>query len=452
MYDIIIIGSGPAGQAAALKARKHNLTVALIERSDIGGTCLNWGCIPTKALLRSAQQYQSCLSAKRMGVEIQGEIKPSLEAMVKRSRQVVDLLSRGVKLSLEKAGVELILGEGRILSQGKVQVNDSVLEAKDIIIATGSHSKVFPSIEVDHKRILTAKDALQLENIPQSITIIGSGAIGTEFAFLYASLGSKVTILEFLPQILPSLDGEIAQMADRALKKMRIKTVTGARVESSKCEEQKCVTRYIVNETEDVIESEYVLSATGIEAEYSSLGLENIGITIERGRISVDDGFETSCSHIYAIGDTIASMALAHVATLEGEKAIDSILGVEKKPTDYTLVPAAVFISPEIASVGYTEEQLKSKNIEYSALKWQYANCGKAAAMGERDGLVKILVSNDGKILGAHIIGAEASNLMAEVVLAKSQNLSVDKIAQSVHIHPSLSEIVQGACLQLKFR
>ena len=450
MYDLIVIGGGPAGYVGAIRAAELGAKVALVERSELGGTCLNWGCIPTKALLKSAQVYHYCKSAKSFGVAIEGEVKADLKAMVLRSRQVAQTTGRGVEMLLKKAGVEVITGSAELLSDHAVKVGEAVYEAKNILLATGASPREVPSIPIDHNFVLSSRDALVLEELPETMVVVGSGAIGSEFAFLYASLGVKVTVVEYLPQFMPLLDAEVSAAAERAFRRQRITVMTDTAVKGVAVADGKCVVEVEQRGEAKQIVADKVLSAVGIKSNIEGLNLDKVGVQVERDKIVVDSEFRTSVSSIFAVGDIIASPALAHIASAEAVNCVERIFGLSPKALDYALTPACIFTTPEIASVGLTEEQAQKQGIEYKVARYNFASSGKAAAAGDRDGFVKLIFDAENKLRGAHIIGANVVEMLGEPSVAMALGATANDLATTIHAHPSLYEGIYEAAKSLQ--
>ena len=449
MYDLIVIGGGPAGYVGAIRAAELGAKVALVERAELGGTCLNWGCIPTKALLKSAQVYHYCKNAKSFGVVVEGEVKADLKAMVARSRQVAQTTGRGVEMLLKKAGVEVIAGSATLLSANEVQVGETTYEAKNILLATGASPREVPSIPIDHQFVLSSRDALVLEELPETMVVVGSGAIGSEFAFLYASLGVKVTVVEYMPQFMPLLDAEVSAAAERAFRRQRITVMTDTAVKGVSVVDGKCVVDVEQKGEAKQIVADKVLSAVGIKSNVEGLGLDKVGVEIERDKILVDNNFRTSISSIFAVGDIIASPALAHIASAEAVNCVERIFGQNPPAIDYSLTPSCIFTTPEIASVGLTEEQAQKQGVEYKVARYNFASSGKAAAAGDRDGFIKLLFDASNKLIGAHIIGANVVEMLGEPSVAMTLGATAEELARTIHAHPSLYEGIYEAAKSL---
>lgn len=449
-YDLIVIGGGPAGYVGAIRAAELGAKVALVERAELGGTCLNWGCIPTKALLKSAQVYHYCKNAKAYGVAVEGDVKPDLKAMVARSRQVAQTTGRGVEMLLKKAGVEVITGSAELISTNEIKVGEATYEAKNILLATGASPREVPSIPIDHKFVLSSRDALVLEELPETMVVVGSGAIGSEFAFLYASLGVKVTVVEYMPQFMPLLDAEVSAAAERAFRRQRITVMCDTAVKGVSVADGKCVVEVEQKGEAKQIVADKVLSAVGIKSNIEGLGLDKVGVQVERDKIVVDSDFCTSISSIFAVGDIIASPALAHIASAEAVNCVERIFGKAPKAIDYALTPACIFTTPEIASVGLTEEQAQKQGIEYKAARYNFASSGKAAAAGDRDGFIKLLFDASNKLIGAHIIGANVVEMLGEPSVAMALGATANDLATTIHAHPSLYEGIMEAAKSLE--
>lgn len=439
-YHTIVIGSGPGGYNAAARIAQRGFSTALVEKAETGGTCLNWGCIPTKALLRSAQVFADCRRAGEFGIVLEGEPKPDMELIVKRSREVAAMLGKGVEALLKKSGVEIIHGHGRLRSAHEVEVDGTVYEAENIVLATGARPKPLGGAEVNHLNILDSKDALQLTILPKSIIVVGSGAIGSEFAHLYATLGSQVTVIEYLPQMMPLEDEEISRTMERICRRRKIGVMTGTAVRSVEDCGETCTVKVEGKNGEQTLEAEKVLIAAGITANIEDLGLEEVGIETERGKIRVDSLFRTNLKNIYAIGDIIPTPALAHVAIAEAKAAADTICGLETEHTDFSLTPSCIFTEPEVASVGLTEREAQEKGIEYRVGKFQFLASGKAAAMGERDGMIKLIFDGEDKLIGAHMIGPCVAEMLGEPTVAAAMGAKAEDIRRAIHAHPTLNE------------
>ena len=445
-YDIVVIGSGPGGHVAALKAAKRGLKVAVVERAELGGVCLNWGCIPTKAMLKSAQVYHYFESAEAYGIDFEGTVKPSLDKIVARSRGVADQMNKGVAFLFKKAGVDVLVGSGKVAAKGIVEVIGAdgatqSVEADHIILATGSRPREIPIMPVDGKRILSSREALTLSELPESMIIVGSGAIGCEFAWVYAALGVKVTVVEYLPQMLPLADEEISRTLERSFRKMKATVLTGTAVKAVRVGEDGCEVDIEGKKGAETLRADVVLSAVGVKSNIESLGLEEVGVKVERDKIVVDEMYRTSVEGIYAIGDIIATPALAHVASAEATVCVEAICGETPHAIDYTTIPSCVYTSPEVAMVGLTEKQAVEQGYEVKVGKYQFMASGKATAAGDRDGLVKLIYdAKTEKLLGAHIIGGSVTEMLGEPTLAKQLGITARQIVSTVHAHPTMYE------------
>lgn len=445
-YDIIIIGSGPGGHVAAFKAAKRGKKVAVVERAELGGVCLNWGCIPTKAMLKSAQVYHYMTSAAAYGIDFEGTVTPSIDKIVARSRGVAEQMNKGIAFMFKKLGIDVIEGHGKIAAKGVVEVSrtDGTIESFEtdhIILATGSRPREIPIMPVDGKRILSSKEALTLATLPESMIIVGSGAIGCEFAWVYAALGVKVTIVEYLPQMLPLADEEVSRTLERSFRKMKATVLTGTAVKAVRVNENGCEVDVEGKKGAETLQAEVVLSAVGVKSNLEGLGLEEVGVQIERDKVVVDDYFRTSVEGIYAIGDIVATPALAHVASAEATVCVEAICGEQPHKIDYTTIPSCVYTTPEVAMVGLTEKQALDEGYEIKVGKYQFMASGKATAAGDRDGFVKLIYdAQTEKLLGAHIIGGSVTEMLGEPTLAKQLGITARQIASTVHSHPTMYE------------
>ena len=445
-YNIIVIGSGPGGYVAAIRAAQCGKRVAIVEKADAGGVCLNWGCIPTKALVRSAQVYADCKAAATFGVTIEGEVKPDWTKMVERERMVATTMNKGVQFLLKKNNIDVIAGFGRLKAADVVEVEGVEYEADNIILATGARPRVMPFMPVDGKHIISSKEALVLPELPESMVVVGSGAIGSEFAYIYATLGVKVTIIEYMPQIMPLEDEDTAKAMERAFRKLRATVMTSTTVKQVSVNEAgKCIIDIEGKKGAQTIEADVVLSAVGIKSNIEDMGLEELGIEIERDKIKVDEHFKTNIDGVYAIGDIIATPALAHVASTEAIHCVEHICGLNPETIDYSTIPSCIFTSPEVASVGMTEAQVKAAGIDYKVGKFPYTASGKATAAGERDGFVKLIFDGEEKLLGAHFVGHNVTEMIGEPTLAKVLGVNAHRIARTIHAHPSMHEAVMEA-------
>ena len=447
-YDLIIIGSGPAGYVAAVRASQLGKSVALVEKAEAGGTCLNWGCIPTKALLKSAQVYSYCKSAANYGVDMECEPQANLSRMVARSRTVAQNMNKGVQLLLKRNNVEILNGFGRLVSPTEVDVKGVVYQADNIILATGARPREMAFMPVDHTHIINSKDALSLEKLPQTMVVVGSGAIGSEFAFFYASLGVKVTVIEYMPQLMPLEDEEVAKTMERVFRRLRIGVMTSTTVKSVAVVDDKCQIEIEGKKGTETLTADVVLSAVGIKSNIENIGLEQLGIAVERDKIVVDSNFRTNIPTVYAVGDIIATPALAHIASTEAIRCVEGICGLSPKVIDYSTIPSCIFTTPEVASVGITEKQAVEQGIEHTIGRYQFAASGKAMAAGDRDGFVKIIFDSEKRVIGAHIMGANIVEMLGEVTLAKELGITAEQIAHTIHAHPAMYEGIAEAAEQ----
>ena len=440
-YDIIVIGSGPGGYVAAIRAAQLGKKVAIVEKADLGGVCLNWGCIPTKALLKSAQVFSYCKNAAHYGVAVEGEVKPDFEKIVARSRTVAETMSKGVAFLMKKNNIDVINGFGKLAGEGKVEVDGTVYEAGAIILATGARPRQMPFMPVDGQHVITSKEALVLPKLPQSMIVVGSGAIGSEFACLYASLGVKVTVIEYMPQMMPLEDEEVAKSMERSFRKMRATVLTSTNVKSVTVgEDGMCSVEIEGKKGAETLSAEIVLSAVGIKSNIEGIGLEEMGIEVDRDKIKVDEHYQTSVKGVYAIGDIIATPALAHVASAEAIHCVEHICGLTPDAVDYSTIPSCIFTSPEVASVGMTEQQAQKAGIEYKVGRFPFTASGKATAAGDRDGFVKLIFDADEKLIGAHLVGATVTEMLGEPTLAKRLGVTAHAIAKTIHSHPTMHE------------
>ncbi len=450
-YDIIVIGSGPGGYVAAVRAAQAGKRTAIVEREALGGVCLNWGCIPTKALLKSASVYHYVKNAAAYGIDIEGEAKADITKIVARSRGVAETMSKGIDFLMKKNKIDVLRGHGSIESKGVVAVENeegrTLYEADHIILATGARPRQMPFIPVDGEKIITSREALVVKELPESIVVIGSGAIGSEFAFLFAQLGVKVTIVEYLPNLMPLEDEEVSKTMERAFRKMRATVYTGTTVKAARVnDEGRCEVDIEGKKGAETLVADMVLAAVGIKTNTENIGLEKVGIELERDKIKVDEHYQTAVEGIYAIGDLIPTPALAHVASAEAIHCVDAICGRSPQPVDYSTIPSCVYTSPEVASVGLTEKQAAEKGIELKVGRFQFTASGKAAAAGERDGFVKLLFdAATDKLIGAHFVGMNVTEMIAEPTVAKALGATAEVLAHTIHPHPTMNEAVMEA-------
>lgn len=449
-YDVMIIGSGPGGYVAAIRASQLGLKTAVVEKAELGGVCLNWGCIPTKALLKSANVFEYVKHAADYGIQLK-DASADLTSMVKRSRDVAAGMSKGVQFLLKKNKIDQLLGHGKLKKGGKVEVTDATgkkteYTARHIILATGSRSRELPAMPLDGKKIIGYREAMVLEKQPKKMLVVGSGAIGVEFAYFYNAIGTEVTIVEFLPRIVPVEDEEVSKQLEKSFKKSGIAIYTGSEVTKVDTSGKGCVATVKTPAGEINLEADVVLSAVGVATNLENLGLEEVGVKHEKGKVLVDDFYKTNVPGVYAIGDIVKGPALAHVASAEGIICVEKIAGHHPDPLNYNNIPGCTYCSPEIASVGYTEEAAKKAGYQIKVGKFPFTASGKAKAAGAPDGFVKVIFdAKYGEWLGAHMIGANVTEMIAEVVAARKLETTGHEIIKSVHPHPTMSEAVMEA-------
>lgn len=450
-YDIIVIGSGPGGYVAAIRAAQLGFKTAVVEKSELGGVCLNWGCIPTKALLKSAQVFNYLKHAGDYGITLEGDASADLPAMVKRSRSVADGMSKGIQFLLKKNKIDHIQGFGKVVPGKKVEVTDAegkvtIYEASHIIIATGARSRELPNLKQDGKKIIGYREAMTLPVMPKSMVVVGSGAIGSEFAFFYNSVGVQVTLVEFLPNVVPVEDEEISKQLERSFKKAGMKVMTSSSVETVEINGDICKVSIKTPKSVEVIECDIVLSAVGIATNLEGIGLDETGIKYEKGKVLVDEYYRTNVEGYYAIGDIVSGPALAHVASHEGITCIEKIAGLHVEPINYGNIPGCTYTNPEIASVGMTEKAAREAGYEIKVGKFPFSASGKASAAGSKDGFVKVIFdAKYGEWLGAHMIGDNVTEMIAEVVVARKLETTGHEIIKSIHPHPTMSEAIMEA-------
>lgn len=450
-FDLVIIGSGPGGYVAAIRASQLGLKTAVVERESLGGICLNWGCIPTKSLLKSAQVYDYFQHASEYGIQIEGSVTPDFGKMVERSRTVADGMSKGVQFLLKKNKVEVITGTGKLKSPGAVVVTaadgkETEVKAGHILLATGARSRELPNLKQDGKKIIGYREAMTLPSKPASMVVVGSGAIGSEFAYFYNSIGTDVTLVEFLPNVVPLEDEEVSKQLERSFKKSKMKVMTSSSVEKVDTSGKLCKVTIKTPKGEEVVEAEVVLSAVGITPNLENLGLEELGVELENGKVKVDPFYRTNVKGLYAIGDIVQGQALAHVASAEGITCVEKIAGHQPQPVDYSNIPACTYTTPEVASVGMTEKAAREAGYEIKVGKFPFTASGKASAAGAKDGFVKLIFDDKyGELLGAHLIGANVTEMIAELVVARKLETTGEEIIKAVHPHPTMSEAVMEA-------
>lgn len=449
-YDVIVIGSGPGGYVTAIRASQLGLKTAIIEKENLGGICLNWGCIPTKALLKSAQVFEYLNHAKEYGISADN-IKADFSAVIKRSRDVADGMSKGIQFLMKKNKIDVIMGTATVKAGKKVEVKAadgklSTVEAKHIIIATGARSRQLPNLPQDGKKIIGYREAMTLPKLPKTMVVVGSGAIGVEFAYFYATMGTKVTVVEFLPNIVPVEDEEVSKQLEKSFKKVGIDIMTEASVESVDTKGDICKVNIKTKTGNVTLDAEVVLSAVGIQANIENLGLESVGIATDKGKIVTDKFYATNVPGYYAIGDCVAGQALAHVASAEGITCVEKIAGVHTEAIDYKNIPGCTYCQPEVASVGMTEKQAKEAGYTLKVGKFPFSASGKASASGAKDGFIKLIFdAKYGEILGAHMIGANVTEMIAEIVAIRKLETTGHELIKTIHPHPTMSEAIMEA-------
>ena len=449
-YDIIVLGSGPGGYVTAIRASQLGFKTAVIEKENLGGVCLNWGCIPTKALLKSAQVFEYLKHAQDYGLSVK-EFDKDFSAVVKRSRDVAEGMSKGVQFLMKKNKIDVIEGYGKVKSGKKVEVKDkdgkvTEYSAEYIIIATGARSRELPALPQDGKKVIGYRQALTLPEQPKKMIVVGSGAIGIEFAYFYNSMGTEVTIVEFMPNIVPVEDEEVSKQLERSFKKLGIKILTSAEVTKVGTSGKGVKAFVKTSKGEEVLEADILLSAVGIKTNIENIGLEEVGIATDRDKILVDKYYQTNVPGYYAIGDVVPGQALAHVASAEGILCVEKIKGLHVEPLDYGNIPGCTYCTPEIASVGLTEKQAKEKGYEIKVGKFPFSASGKAKAGGNADGFVKVIFdAKYGEWLGCHMIGAGVTDMIAEAVVARKLETTGHEVLKAVHPHPTMSEAVMEA-------
>lgn len=450
-FDLIVIGSGPGGYVAAIRAAQLGMTVACVERESLGGICLNWGCIPTKALLKSAEVFDYLSHAEDYGIKVDGAT-PMFEKVVSRSRGVADKMSKGIQFLFRKNKIEHLKGNGALTKDKKVEVTDdsgkkTIYTAKNIIVATGARSRQLPHMPIDGKKVIGYRGAMVLPKMPESMIVVGSGAIGSEFAYFYATMGTKVTQIEYMDRIVPVEDAEVSRALEKSFKKRGIKVMTSSEVTAVDTSGNGVVATVKTKKGEQKIEADVLLSAVGIVSNIENIGLEAAGIKTEKGKVLVDDFYKTNVDGIYAIGDIVHGPALAHVASAEGIICVEKIAGVDHvEALDYGNIPGCTYTVPEIASVGMTEAKAKEEGYDIKVGKFPFSASGKASAAGKNEGFVKVIFdAKYGEWLGAHFIGANVTEMIAEVVVARKLETTGHEIIKAVHPHPTMSEAVMEA-------
>jgi len=450
-YDLIIIGSGPGGYVAAIRASQLGLKVGVVEKESLGGICLNWGCIPTKSLLKSAQVYEYVQHSSDYGIAVEGSAKPDFKKVIERSRSVAEGMSKGVQFLFKKNKIEVINGSGKVTAGKTVEVTspDGKKEqytAGHIILATGARSRELPNLKQDGVKIIGYRQAMTLPELPGSMVIVGSGAIGSEFAWFYATMGTKVTLVEFLPNVVPLEDEEVSKQLERSFKKTGMTVLTDSTVESVDASGKKCRVTIKTKKGTEETEADIVLSSVGITPNIEGIGLEEAGVAVENGKIKVNEFLQTSVKGIYAIGDIVPGPALAHKASAEGILCVEKIAGKNPQPINYRNIPACTYTSPEVASVGYNEKSAREAGYEIKIGKFPYSASGKASAAGQKEGFVKLIYdAKYGELLGAHLIGANVTEMIAEIVVARNLETTAIEMIKSIHPHPTMSEAIMEA-------
>ena len=449
-YDVIVLGSGPGGYVTAIRASQLGLKTAVVEREALGGICLNWGCIPTKALLKSANVFEYIEHAEDYGISV-AKPKADFGGMVKRSRGVADGMSKGVQFLMKKNKIDVIMGNGKLLPGKQLEVTDEAgkkqtLSADHIIIATGARSRQLPSIPQDGKNIIGYREAMTLKDQPKRMVVVGSGAIGVEFAYFYNAIGTEVTVVEYQDRIVPVEDSDVSKQLEKSFKKSGIKVMTSSEVLGVESKGKEQVVKIKTKKGEETIACDVVLSAAGVVANIENIGLEDVGIVVDHGKVVVDDYYATNIPGYYAIGDCVPGPALAHVASAEGITCVENIAGHTPEPIDYGNIPGCTYCFPEVASVGMTEAQAKEAGHEIKVGKFPFSASGKASASGHKDGFVKLVFdAKYGELLGGHMIGANVTEMVAELVALRKLETTGHELIKTVHPHPTLSEAVMEA-------
>ena len=444
-YDIIVLGSGPGGYVTAIRASQLGFKTAIVEKENLGGVCLNWGCIPTKALLKSAQVFEYLKHAEDYGLNAK-DAKHDFDAVVKRSRGVAEGMSKGVQFLMKKNKIDVIEGYGKLKPGKKIDVDGTEYSADNIIIATGARSRELPSLPQDGEKVIGYREAMSLKKQPKKMIVVGSGAIGVEFAYFYNSMGTEVTIVEYLPNIVPVEDEDISKQLERSFKKNGINIMTSAEVTSVDTSGDGVKATVKTKKGEETLEADIILSAVGIKTNIENIGLEDVGIVVDRDKIIVNDFYQTNIPGYYAIGDVTPGQALAHVASAEGILCVEKIAGHNVEPLDYGNIPGCTYCTPEIASVGLTEKQAKEKGFDIKVGKFPFSASGKASAGGNKEGFVKVIFdAKYGEWLGCHMVGAGVTDMIAEAVVARKLETTGHEILKAVHPHPTMSEAVMEA-------
>ena len=448
-YDLIVLGSGPGGYVAAIRASQLGLKTAIIEKESLGGICLNWGCIPTKALLKSASVFQYLSHASDYGITVNNP-KIEFDKVVKRSRGVADGMSKGIQFLMKKNKIDVYMGYGVLTSNTTIELDadgkKQILEAKNIILSTGARANALPTLPIDGEKIIGYRQAMTLPKQPKKMVVVGSGAIGSEFAYFYQAIGTEVTLIEYAPNIVPFEDIDVSKQLERSFKKMGMTVMANAEYKSVDISGKQVKVVVNTKKGEQIIECDVVLSAVGIKANIENIGLENVGIATDRGKILVNDMCQTNLPNVYAIGDVIPGPALAHVASAEGITAVEHIAGLNPDKIDYKNIPGCTYCSPEVASVGYTEQAAKDAGYEIKVGKFPFSASGKASAAGHKDGFVKLIFdAKYGELLGGHMIGYNVTEMIAEIVSIRKLETTGHEIIKTIHPHPTMSEAIMEA-------
>ena len=449
-FDLIVLGSGPGGYVAAIRAAQLGQKVAIVEREELGGICLNWGCIPTKALLKSAQVFSYLSHAEDFGINVK-DANADFSAVVKRSRAVAEKMSNGIQFLMKKNKIEVIMGSGILKSGTELTVTDdkgkdTVYSAKNILLATGARSRELPNLPQDGKKIIGYREAMTLPKQPKKLVVVGSGAIGSEFAYFYQTMGTEVTLIEYLPEIVPVEDIDISKQLGRSFKKSGMKVMTSSEVLSVDTKGTGCKVTVKTKKGEEVIECDLVLSAVGIATNLAKIGLEEVGIATDKGKVLVNDFYQTNLPTVWAIGDIVPGPALAHVASAEGITAVEKMAGLNPEAIDYNNIPGCTYCFPEVASVGYTEQAAKDAGYELKVGKFPFSASGKASAAGHNEGFVKLIFdAKYGELLGGHMIGYNVTELIAEIVAIRKLETTGHELIKTIHPHPTMSEAIMEA-------
>ena len=449
-YNLIVIGSGPGGYVAAIRASQLGMKVAIVEKESLGGICLNWGCIPTKALLKSAQVFDYVNHSENYGIKI-SKSSVDFDSIISRSRGVADGMSKGVNFLMKKNKIDILNGFGKIISKNEVEVTTEenkkeIHKSDNIIIATGGRSRELPNLKIDNEKVIEYRKAMTLEKQPKKMVVVGSGAIGSEFAYFYNSIGTEVILVEYLPNILPLEDIDVSKQLEKSFKKAGVNIMTNTEVLSVDTKGKGCKVKYKSGDKEEIIDCDIVLSAVGVQTNVDNIGLEELGIIVENGKINVDDYYQTNIDGVYAIGDVVKGPALAHVASAEGIICVEKIAGLSPSILNYDNIPSCTYCSPEVASVGFSEKQAIELGYDIKVGKFPFSASGKANASGHSDGFVKVIFDKKyGEWLGCHMIGYNVTEMIAEVVAARKLETTAHEIIKSVHPHPTMSEAIMEA-------